>query len=378
MKNISRNKLKSNSQLKGWSDENLPKSAVLPLLVDLYHVTMAYGFWKSNKLLDYAVFELTFRKNPFGGEYTIFAGLEEALKFVKYFKFERDDIKYLKRVMPPDTNSQFYEYLESVTTNQISVYAQQEGNVVFPKVPLIRVEGPLIVVQLLETGLLNLINFASLVATNAARYRIAAGDVQIFEMGTRRAQGPDGALSATKYCYMGGCDCTSNCLAGKLFKIPIQGTVGHSYISAFRDFSDLKDSYIRIKDTDQSKDLLKLSKDFRGILAGSLDFLESETNDGELAAFVSYAISFPNNFVALIDTYEVRKSGLYNFCAVALALNDFKYTAIGIRIDSGDLAYLSVFTREIFKKVSQKFKLPWFLQLKIIVSSNLNEQTIYR
>jgi nicotinate phosphoribosyltransferase len=176
---------------------------VQPLLTDLYQITMAYAYWKSGKTKDYSVFDLFFRKNPFQGEFTIFAGLEECLKFLEKFHYSISDIEYLKQTLPSNIEEEFYEFLSSVSAKDVTLYAIAEGSVAFPRVPLMRVEGPLIIVQLLETTLLTLVNYASLMATNAARYRMAAGNMQLFEFGLRRAQGPDGGLSASKYSYIG-------------------------------------------------------------------------------------------------------------------------------------------------------------------------------
>jgi len=192
---------------------------------------MAYAYWRAGKIEDQAVFDLFFRKNPFHGEFTIFAGLEEVLKFLENFHYSESgmlltpdnlfilqrlrqvyfclriyyaDIVYLRETLPATVEPEFYEYLGELTADEITIHAIDEGSVVFPRVPLIRVEGPLIVAQLLETTLLTLVNYASLVATNAARYRIASGpSVELFEFGLRRAQGPDGGLSASKYAYLG-------------------------------------------------------------------------------------------------------------------------------------------------------------------------------
>lgn len=157
---------------------------------DLYQITMAYAYWKSGKTDDIASFDLFFRSNPFHGEFTIFAGLEECLKFLKNFHYSAGDINYLKTVLPEGIEEEFFEYMGKLTAKDVTVYALDEGSVAFPRVPLIKLEGPLIIVQLLETTLLTLVNYASLMATNAARYRIVAGPVvKLLEFGLRRAQG---------------------------------------------------------------------------------------------------------------------------------------------------------------------------------------------
>lgn len=180
------------------------KKLELCLFSDLYQITMAYAYWKSGKTNDSAVFDMFFRKNPFHGEFTIFAGLEEVLKFLTNFRYSDGDIEYLRDTLPQGVEDEFFEYLRNLTAQDVVLYGIEEGSVVFPRVPLLKIEGPLIVVQLLETTLLTLVNYASLMATNAARYRMVAGkSSQLLEFGLRRAQGPDGGLSASKYAYIG-------------------------------------------------------------------------------------------------------------------------------------------------------------------------------
>ncbi|XP_020277585.1 nicotinate phosphoribosyltransferase isoform X2 [Pseudomyrmex gracilis] len=412
---------------------------VQPLLTDLYQITMAYAYWKSGKMNDCAVFDLFFRKNPFQGEFTIFAGLEECIKFLNKFHYSPSDIEYLKSTMPM-VDQKFFDYLQSLTARDVTIYAIDEGSVVFPRVPLIRVEGPLIMVQLLETTLLTLVNYASLMATNAARYRMAAGkNIRLLEFGLRRAQGPDGGLSASKYSYVGGFDGTSNVLAGKLFNIPVCGTHAHAYITSFTGFGDLRGKTLEHKETGDALDLLELAFKHRETIADDLGALASQASSGELAALISYAVAFPERFAALVDTYDVKsieasakgqaqvaslnvknklltngsnthaqsgvrnnpfiseptsqlhkngflrrgelgelyvRSGLLNFCAVALALNDLGYQAIGIRIDSGDLAYLSNIARDTFEKLAVKYNIPWFGKMTICASNDINEETI--
>ncbi|XP_037709420.1 nicotinate phosphoribosyltransferase isoform X2 [Drosophila subpulchrella] len=350
---------------------------VQPLLTDLYQITMAYAYWKSEKTDDTAVFDLFFRNNPFHGEFTIFAGLEECLKFLDSFHYSQSDIEYLKQTLPEGIEHEFFEYLGNLTARDVTLYAIDEGTVAFPRVPIIKIEGPLIIVQLLETTLLTLVNYASLMATNAARYRMVAGKhVKLLEFGLRRAQGPDGGLSASKYSYTGGFDGTSNVLAGKLFNIPVKGTHAHAYITSFSSIGELKTRLIKHKQTGIMEDLLEHAVKHRALLSHLLDVSTEESSEGELAAMVSYAIAFPDGFMALVDTYDVKRSGLLNFSAVALALNDLGYHALGIRIDSGDLAYLSCLARETFEKVAERFKVPWFNKLTIVASNDINEDTI--
>ncbi|XP_028137756.1 nicotinate phosphoribosyltransferase [Diabrotica virgifera virgifera] len=351
-------------------------SIVQPLLTDLYQITMAYAYWKTGKIDGYAVFDLYFRKNPFQGEFTIFAGLEECLKFLEKFKYSESDIEYIKQILPASIEEEFFDYLRTVTADQIKFYSVNEGTVVFPRVPLIRIEGPLVIAQLLETTLLNLVNYASLMATNAARYRLAAGKLKLYEFGLRRAQGPDGGLSASKYAYIGGFDGTSNVLAGKLFNIPVKGTHAHSYITSFNCLEDITNRNLVPKNGGEPRDFFDCALKWRGTIATLFHVLVSEVSDGEFAAFVSFALAMPSGFMALVDTYDIKRSGLINFCAVALALHDFGYEAIGIRLDSGDLAYLSGVAREYFERIAADYNIPYFSKLNIMASNDINEETI--
>ncbi|KAL8200575.1 hypothetical protein R6Q57_011914 [Mikania cordata] len=353
---------------------------VTPLLTDLYQFTMAYAYWKAGKNNERAVFDLYFRKNPFGGEYTVFAGLEECIRFIANFKFLKEEITFLRETLPPMCEDGFFDYLQAIDCSDVEVYAIPEGSVVFPKVPLMRVEGPVAVVQLLETPFVNLINYASLVTTNAARHRFVAGKSKLLlEFGLRRAQGPDGGISASRYCYMGGFDATSNCAAGKIFGIPIRGTHSHAFVSSFMGPDEIIEKSLISHDGSQ------ICEDFTSVVQtwlsklkrlGILKGIFGETNQSELAAFVSYALAFPDNFLALVDTYDVMRSGIPNFCAVALALNDLGYKARGIRLDSGDLAYLSCETRKFFQTIEKEFGVPGFGKTGITASNDLNEETL--
>jgi len=344
-------------------------SFVTPLLTDMYQLSMAYSYWKNKKHEDFAVFDLFFRSNPFHGEFTIFAGLEEVIRFVSNFHFSDEEIEFLKEIMPT-CDSEFFEWLKAVDCSKIKIYAIPEGTVVFPRIPLLRVEGPIAVGQLLETTLLTLVNFPSLMVTNAARHRLAAGSSkQLFEFGLRRAQGVDGGISATRYSYMGGFNGTSNVKSSMLFGIPAKGTQAHAFITSFIDESDL---HVRnLKDREgKEHDFYNLVKQCRE----ELNLLE--TNIGELIAFSAYALSFPAGFTALADTYDTLKSGVPNFLIVALALHRLGYKAQGIRLDSGDLAYLSKETRAMFKTVAAKTEIEYFAKFSIVASNDLNEATI--
>jgi len=376
MNNSEQTELKINQYRLTTSDSL--NNAVQPLLTDLYQLSMAYAYWKNQKD-DHAVFDLFFRKNPFGGEFTIFGGLDECLKFIRDFKFTESDVHYLKSQMPHYIEDEFFQYLKDMDLSKVKVYAAREGSLVFPRIPIMRLEGPLTVVQLLETTLLVLVNFASLVATNAARFRLAAGeDKKLLEFGLRRAQGPDGGLTASKYCFIGGFDATSNVLAGKLFGIPIKGTHAHSFVSSFLSMDDIKQRNCKHAETEEVKDLVELStKYLKELEQSEINFIEEECNKGELAAFISFAIAFPTQFLSLVDTYNVLKSGIPNFCAVALALNELGYKAVGVRLDSGDLSYLSLKVRDIFTKIGNKYNLDWFKKLTIVASNDINEDILH-
>ncbi|KAG6766989.1 hypothetical protein POTOM_028168 [Populus tomentosa] len=424
---------------------------------------MAYAYWKANKHQERAVFDLYFRKNPFGGEYTVFAGLEECIRLIANFKFTEDDISFIRESLPGSCEDGFFDYLRGLDCSEVEVYAIAEGSVVFPKVPLLRIEGPIAVAQLLETPLVNLINFASLVATNAARHRFVAGKSKsLLEFGLRRAQGPDGGISASKYCYLGGFDATrsmvlilpsgkgpktetgsffkavettlvykisvhefdlereytpplqkkcfiftyacwhmvpklakgSNVAAGRLFGIPLRGTHSHAFVSSYmvglvspssKLFSGLQSPDEIIDKSLQSADGSSSCDDFVSSVqtwinkiqcSNSLRGIFGETNQSELAAFTSYALAFPRSFLALVDTYDVMRSGIPNFCAVALALNDLGYKAVGIRLDSGDLAYLSCEARKFFGAIEKEFGVPGFGKMGITASNDLNEETL--
>ncbi|CAK4694202.1 hypothetical protein LEN26_006937 [Aphanomyces euteiches] len=347
------------------ADARPTNSLVTPLLTDLYQITMAYAYWKVGRHEEQAVFDLFFRKNPFHGEFTVFAGLEEVLGFLNSFKFDDSDIAYLQSVLPSTTEPGFFEWLRTLTCEHVKVYSLKEGTIAFPRIPVLRIEGHLGITQLLETGLLNLLNYASLMATNATRFIKAAGKGKILlEFGLRRAQGPDGGISASRYSYMAGFHGTSNVLAGKLFGIPIKGTHAHAFVQAHRDLDDVKVTHIG------NHNLKELTLQYRR----KLGFLD--TNDGELAGFISYAVAFPHGFLALVDTYDTLTSGVPNFLCVALALNELGYKPLGIRLDSGDLAYLSKQARRMFVKTAEDFNVESFKTLSIVASNDINEAVL--
>ncbi len=400
-------------------------SFVGPMLTDLYELTMAYGYWKDGKHEDRAVFDLFFRKNPFGGEFTIFAGLEEILRSLRSFRFGDADIEYLRNgtvlerkelqdlfeaglkdgwiretargverlsrepgggkrwdlieypggdvaVAGPLRNCEpaFFDWLKTIDCSELKVFAIPEGTIAFPRIPLLRVEGPLALAQMQETLLLNLTNFPSLMATNAARFRLAVGpDKGLIEFGLRRAQGPDGGVSASRYAYIGGFNGTSNVKAAQLFGIPAKGTMAHSYVSSFLGLGEVRERLLAGPDG-REYDLLDIVLEYRKQLG------YDGTSDGELAAFVSYAQAFPDGFLALVDTYDSMQSGVPNFICVALALIHIGYKPVGIRLDSGDLAYLSKEARRLFGQIGERFSVDWFRGIAILASNDIDEGTL--
>jgi nicotinate phosphoribosyltransferase len=292
-----------------------------PLITDLYELTMLAGYLEQGMHERPAVFDLFFRNTPFKGGYAVFAGLETALCYLEQLAFNAEELSYLDglKMFRPD----FLSYLEHFRFKG-KVTAPAEGSVVFAREPLLTVEGTLGEAQFVETALLNIINFQTLVATKAARINWMAGDATVLEFGLRRAQGPDGGLSVARAAYIGGVRSTSNVLAGKTFGIPVMGTHAHSWIMAFPD---------------------------------------------ELTAFRRYADIFPDKCVLLIDTYDTLKSGLPNALTVAAELKEKGHTLAGVRIDSGDLAYLSRQTRAALDAAG-------FSATKIVASNELDEYVI--
>lgn len=270
----------------------------------------------------------------------------------------------------PNCEVEFFDWLASLDCSKIKVYAMPEGTVVFPREPLIRIEGPIAITQLLETTLLNLVNFPCLIATNAARMRLAAGTKKLLEFGLRRAQGPDGAMTASKFSYIGGFDGTSNVLAGMIHHLPVKGTHAHSFVMSHQALSDLKTTSIRTP-SGAKVEFLSLVLEKRKLLG-----YEERSHEGELAAFVSYACAFSNGFLALVDTYDTLISGVPNFLSVGWALAEIGYNPVGIRLDSGDLSYLSVESRKLFRQADQIIGKEIFSKCTIVASNDLNEEVI--
>lgn len=295
----------------------------LTLLTDLYQITMAYAYWKSGIADREAVFHLFFRKKPFNGGFAISCGLEVIIDYLNGFRFEDSDLEYLKTLNGNDGKPlfdlAFITYLENLKFS-CSIDAIPEGTPVFENEPMLRVRGPLLQAQLIETPLLNIINYQTLVATKAARICLAARKAPVMEFGLRRAQGLDGGMSASRAAYIGGCATTSNVLAGKLMGIPVSGTHAHSWVMAFGN---------------------------------------------ELEAFEKYAEAMENNCILLVDTYDTRQ-GIINAISIGKAMKSRGKKLVGIRIDSGDLAYLSQLGREMLDNAG-------LYDTKIVVSNDLDE-----
>jgi nicotinate phosphoribosyltransferase len=297
------------------------------LLTDLYELTMAAGYLVQGKAGDTVTFDLYYRHNPFGGGYAIAAGLEDAIRAVMETRFTEEDIDFLRAMKSAAGASIFpNEFLHYLATFRFkgNIRAIPEGTVIFPNEPLVQVSGNLIECQMAETVLLCHVNFQTLVATKAARIWEAANHGTIVEFGLRRAQGPDGALSACRAAFIGGTDGTSNVLGAALLQMPAKGTHAHSWIQSF---------------------------------------------ECELDAFRSYARTFPNECILLVDTYDTLKSGVPNAIKIAKELESSGHRLVGVRIDSGDLAFLSRRVRQMFDQEN----LPY---VKIVASNELDEYII--
>ena len=295
----------------------------LTLLTDFYELTMMQGYFKNQSANKTAVFDVYYRKNPFGNGYVVVAGLEQVIDYVLNIKFSKEDIDFLRDNF--DFEDEFLEYLSSFKFTG-DIYALKEGTVAFPNEPLLTVKAPIIQAQFLESAILNIINHQTLIATKAARIKQVTGDDGISEFGLRRAQGPDAAIFGTRASIIGGFDSTSNVLAAKKFNIPASGTHSHSWIMSF---------------------------------------------ESEYKAFYEYARCFKNNIILLLDTYDVLKSGLPNAIRVFknLIAENEKPKKFGVRIDSGDFAYLT-------KKIREELDRENLYEAQIIVSNDLDENLI--
>ena len=296
------------------------------LLTDLYQITMAQGYWEAGKADDEACFHMYFRDYPFKGGYAVACGMAQLAEMVDGFAFSEDDCAYLASLPAPGGGSLFEEdfldYLANDFRLTCNIDAVVEGTVVFPHEPLVRVTGPIMQCQLLETALLNCVNFQTLIATKAARVCLAAG-APVAEFGPRRAQGAGGGVWASRAAVVGGCASTSNVLAGKLYNLPVSGTHAHSWVMSFPD---------------------------------------------ELTAFREYARIMPKNCVLLVDTYDVEQ-GVRNAITVGLEMRERGERLAGIRIDSGDLAWLAKMARRMLDEAG-------LADCGIVLSNDLDEHTI--
>jgi nicotinate phosphoribosyltransferase len=298
----------------------------LALATDLYELTMACAWWRSGTHAREAAFHLLFRRNPFGGGFTVACGLAPAVEYLLGLRFAAEDLDFLSGLAGNDGkplfSDGFLDYLRELRF-ECDLDAVPEGTVVFPQEPLLRVTGPIAQCQLVESALLNFLNFQTLIATKAARVTLAAQGDEVVEFGLRRAQGIDGALSASRAAYVGGCAATSNVLAGKLLGIPVKGTHAHSWVLSF---------------------------------------------DSELESFLAYARALPNNCVFLVDTYD-SLGGVRHAVEAGRRLRAAGHEMAGIRLDSGDLAYLSREARKILDEGG-------FPDAAILASNDLDEQVI--
>eukprot|EP00178_Gracilaria_changii_P000618 TRINITY_DN1077_c0_g3_i1.p1 TRINITY_DN1077_c0_g3~~TRINITY_DN1077_c0_g3_i1.p1 ORF type:complete len:541 (-),score=91.45 TRINITY_DN1077_c0_g3_i1:2806-4428(-) len=326
-----------------------------PLLTDKYQLSMAYAYWKARTHAVHSSFDLYFRRPPFGAAHAVFAGLSQCLRFLSSFRFTKSHVDYISSLLP-QCDPHFLRWLQALDCSALRVHAQREGSIVFANVPLMRVSGPLAVVQLLETTLLNLVNYASLVATNAFRFRIAAGPhAQLFEFGLRRAQGPDGAMSASRYTVQASFDATSNVAAGFEFRIPVVGTHAHSFVQSFSSLRDCDSLQPACICTPSGQQLSFHAFKSRVLVLRDSVLCNYKTSDGELAAFITYAFVYPASFLALVDTYHSLQSGVPNFLCVAFALHEYGFEPLGIRLDSGHLAHLSIKAHSLFCEIAQLY-----------------------
>lgn len=295
----------------------------LTLLTDFYELTMMQGYSITNIGDHKAVFDLFYRKNPSGNGYAIAAGLEQVIDYIKNLKFTDDDIKYLDSLNL--FNDSFLNYLKDFKFTG-DIYGVEEGTIIFPNEPILRITSSIIECQLMEATLLNIINHQSLIATKAARVCWAAEGDPVMEFGLRRAQGPDASIYGARSAIIGGCTATSNVLAGKLFDVPVKGTHAHSWVMSF---------------------------------------------DDELTAFREYAKIFPDACTLLVDTYDTLNSGVPNAIKVFKEMKDknISLKSYGIRLDSGDLAYLSKEARKMLDDAG-------FTDAMICASSDLDEYLI--
>jgi len=366
-------------------DVSLPTESgwICPLLTDFYQISMALTYFCAGRQDEPAVFDLCFRKHPFGGDFTVFAGLRECLSFIENFRFGQEECKLVKSILRETAQGNrkgfrdedvegFVGWLVSLTPERLHIFAIPEGSLVYPLEPLVRVEAPLGMAQLLETTLLNLVNYPSLVATNALRYRLAAGrDTPLIEMGLRRAQGPDGAMSASRYCYLGGFSATSNVLASLVYGIPVKGTHAHAFVQSFTSLTQLRSPTLRHAVTEDLEPFVDQVLQTRSEL-------QLNTRDDELAAFIASAQANPAGFLALVDTYDTLGCGVPNFCCVGIALLRLGYKPVGIRLDSGEIGPLSTQARNILREMGDKVGAPEISQCMILASSDITVELLHK
>lgn len=289
------------------------------LYTDFYELTMAEGYFLSGKHEQQVSFDYFFRKLPFEGGYVVFAGLADLLSILEDFSHSEEDLKYLKE---QGFRDDFLQYLKEFRFSG-TIYSAKEGEIVFPNEPILRVQGTILETQIIETVLLNILNFESLIATKASRIRHSAGERKVLDFGLRRSQGT-GAMQASKAAVIGGINGSSNVLAGKQYGIPVSGTMAHSWVQSFED---------------------------------------------ELTAFRTFSRHFPDSSVLLVDTYDTLKSGVPNAIKVGQELEEKGHQLKAIRLDSGDLAYFAKKSRELLDAAGMDY-------VKIVVSNQLDEHVI--
>ena len=295
----------------------------LTLLTDLYELTMMQGYFRNEYANENVIFDAFYRKNPDGNGFSVCCGLEQVIEYIENLRFEKEDIDYLRST--GKFGEDFLEYLSGFRFTG-DIYAIPEGRVMFPREPVLKVKAPIMQAQLVETAILNIINHQSLIATKAARVVHAAEGDGVMEFGLRRAQGPDAGIYGARAAVIAGCIGTSNVLAGKMFSVPVMGTNAHSWIMSFED---------------------------------------------ELTAFREYARIYPDNCILIADTYDTLKSGVPNAIKVFTEMREqgIELKNYGIRLDSGDLAYLS-------KKAKKMFDEAGFSDVTIAASNDLDENLI--
>ena len=293
----------------------------ITMLTDFYQLTMMNGYDFNQKSDEIMVFDMFYRKNPNNGGYAIVCGINEVIDYVENLKFTKEDIDYLRK--QNIFNESFLKYLENFKFEG-EIYAVEEGSIMFPNEPIIRVKAKAMQAQFVESAILCIVNFQTLIATKASRICYSAMGDDVMEFGLRRAQGPDAGLYGAKAAVIGGCIGTSNVLAGKMFDVPVLGTHAHSWVQSF---------------------------------------------DSELEAFRAYAKTYPSKTMLLLDTYDTLGSGIANAITVFKELREQGYEPLGVRLDSGDLEFLS-------KEVRKRLDEAGFENVKITASNDLDENTI--